>query len=81
MSASNGAPERGLVLGETEIKAIRRALLIGLDSYGEIERLENEADLRKILGKPDLGDLNPRHPTCSAETVSEFAAALRYLES
>lgn len=58
-----------LVLDQEHVIAIRRALLIGLDSYGEIERLCN-----------GVGEMRPIHPTGASDTVSEFAVALRYLE-
>lgn len=61
--------EQGLTLGQEEVRAIRRALLVGLDSYGEIERLRNGAV-----------DLAPRD-TGSPETVSDFAMALVCLEA
>lgn len=63
-----------------DVRAIRSALLIGLDSYGEIERLTNQAQIQKMLGK-DVPEMRPIHPTGAADTVSMFALALRTLEA
>ena len=58
---------------------IMRMLLIGLDAYGEIERLENAVKILEIC-KTDVPEtLRPIHPTGSADTISEFATALRFL--
>lgn len=74
------APAGMLQLSQTEVKAIRRALLIGLDSYGEIQRLINEAELHKLHDVADLGDLAALD-TGSPNTICEFALALTYLEA
>ena len=69
-----------LSLDEEQITAIRRALLIGLDSFGEIERLQNVVELNNIGQRHTPDNLRPLHPTGAANTISDFAAALRYLE-
>lgn len=81
MTAAVAVPVGSLLLNPDEVKAVRHALLIGLDSYGEIERLTNEVEFHKMRGGADLGELRPLHPTGSAHTVGDFAAALRFLES
>ena len=58
---------------------IRDALLIGLASYGEIERLKNEVDVMKLCGTPAPEGLIPIDPTADPTTVSRFAEALRFL--
>ena len=63
-----------------QIKTIRRAVLVGLSAYGEIERLCNAVEIAERGGSKIDNELRPLHPTASAETVSEFADALRYLE-
>jgi hypothetical protein len=67
-------------LDHYQVQEIRRALLIGLASFGEIERLENEQNLAKFLGSPWPESACPTHPTGSADTVSVFAEALRFIE-
>ncbi len=64
------------------IRIIRHALLIGLDSYGEIERIINAVDIRELYGKEVAGNLKPKSPTAgdSGEAIGEFAQALRLLE-
>ena len=72
--------ESKYVLDYDQVKEIRHALLIGLASFGEIERLSNARDLYEIDGKKVPEDLSPLHPTGNADTVSLFAGALRDLE-
>lgn len=67
----------GLVFDQEQVKRIRQALLIGLASYGELERVINWSDTQKELGCET--DLKPLHPTGSADTVSLFAEALTYV--
>ena len=71
-----------LKLGIEEQKAIINALLIGLESYGEIERICDAvltADHCPNAYKlPDF--VRPIHPTGSADTIGVFAAALRYMQ-
>jgi len=68
-----------LTLTNETIAGIRDALLIGLASYGEIERLSAVQELRAMRGKPIGKDLRVVHPTGAADTVSRFADALRAL--
>lgn len=74
-----GAEPGSLILGAEEVKAIRYALLIGLDSYGEIERLRSYTRAMEQLGKELPKEAVPLHPTGSADTIGDFACALRYL--
>jgi hypothetical protein len=62
------------------MSAIRRGLLIGLASFGEIERLQSAQDLRKICDKPIPEDLRVIHPTGRGDTVCELSEALLFLE-
>lgn len=80
MSASGELPAGSVVLLPEEVKAIRHALLIGLDSYGEIERLSACAKWHEEKSGQPLGELRPLHPTGNDVTISDFAAALRHLE-
>ena len=64
-----------------DIRTIRHALLIGLESFGEIERVGDAFETRTQTGKQTLPkDLMPIHPTGSPDTVGRFAAALRVLD-
>lgn len=65
-----------LTLDAEDVRAIRKALLIGLDSYGEIERLSNQADCCAEIP----AEWKPIHPTGASDTIGDFATALRYLE-
>ena len=68
------------VLDHDQIKCIRTALLVGLESYAETERLQHAVSLYEMTGRELPSDeLRPLHPTGSAETLCEFVAALRYL--
>ena len=63
------------------LRAIHNSLLIGLASYGEIERLCDARDVLTICGKKFPDELSPIHPTASPDTISDFAEALRALAS
>jgi hypothetical protein len=72
--------ESKYVLDHDQVKQIRHALLIGLASFGEIERLVNAGELHELGGDKIPENLHALHPTGAADTVSEFAAALLYLD-
>ncbi|MCL4723529.1 MAG: hypothetical protein KJZ90_04585 [Rhodocyclaceae bacterium] len=58
-------------------RAIRRALIIGLSSFGEIERLDNAYSIHTgIAGERIPDDLRPLHPTGAPDTAAQFAEAL-----
>ena len=71
---------KNFTLEVDELRAIRHALHIGLDSYGEIERLTNTFEVAELTGLHPNTDLKPIHPTGAPDTVSTFAAALRYVD-
>ncbi len=73
------AEENTITLDCEAVAAIRRALLIGLSSFGEIERIDNQCELIKISGEEVPEGLKPIHPTGCCDTVGEFANALRFL--
>jgi len=77
MAEKNTTASQNLTLDQDQVKHIRDALLIGLASYGELERVINWADTEKALGCES--DLKPLHPTGNADTVSVFAEALAYV--
>ncbi len=70
-----------LTLEHDQRQLIIDALLIGLNSYGEIERLDNAVDILEKISKIEVPEsLRPIHPTGAADTVSLFATALRFLQ-
>jgi hypothetical protein len=62
------------------IRKIREALLIGLESFGEVERVIDRHGLLSKHGKAPDADLLPLHPTGASDTIGVFASALRLLE-
>lgn len=66
---------------QIDIRKIREALLIGLECFGEVERVIDwhESLTRVSSNKPDK-ELRPLHPTGTSDTIGVFAAALRILE-
>ena len=78
-STLSGSDAREL---QEDIRQIRRALLIGLESFGEVERVidRHESLARFDDNKPD-SKLRPLHPTGASDTIGVFAAALRLLEN
>lgn len=71
-----------LILDAETQNAINNALLIGLESYGEVERISNEIEVEKFTSAmPSMPDsVSPIHPIGSAGTIGVFAAALRYMQ-
>lgn len=72
----------GLLLNAEQQREINRALLIGLESFGEIERVTNAIEMTENM--TSIGKLpksvHPLHPTGSADTVGMFVAAMRYMQ-
>lgn len=64
-----------------DLEYIRHALLIGLWSYGEIERLTNDFDRHTIGDNEVPQELRPTHPNGAPDTVGEFADALLRVEA
>lgn len=79
------APTIANVVGHLDLttcRKIREALLIGLSSFGEIERLDNAYDIHVKIGHEQIpDDLCPIHPTGSADTIGQFADALRAIDT
>lgn len=66
------------ILDRDSLSNIRQALLIGLSSFGEIERL---TDYFALMGSEDLPEgIRPTHPTGSPDTINKFADALRMVQ-
>ena len=53
----------------------------GLDSYGEVDRIEDAYQLFQSLGRKLPDELKPLHPTGAPDTIGTFATALRLLTS
>ncbi len=72
----------GLLLGAKQKKVIADALLIGLENYGEIERVDNA--LRVAEQNPDIGrlpySLQSIFPLSSEDPIGVIAAAMRYMQ-
>lgn len=75
MAKANSTRTIDSTIGLEEIRAIRKALVIGLSSFGEIERLGNACAFHSDVPE----DLHPLHPTGNADTVGDFADALAYV--
>jgi len=71
--------ERKITL--SEIEAIERALLIGLESFGEVERVIDKFEMKEMCGHAPNREMRPLHPTGSPETIGWFATALRICNS
>ncbi len=58
---------------------IMRALLMGLAAYGEIEKLRNACELRR-MGKLEIpDDLEPIAVSGCADEVANFAEAMQFI--
>lgn len=71
--------EKTLTLDADTVSDIRNMLLVGLNAYGELMRLENAVAVQKGCGIEIHPSLEPVDVTGDAETVSKFAEALRLL--
>lgn len=69
-----------LELDQEAISVIRDALIIGLDSVGEIQRLTGNAQFMKHCGKELPQEVLPIDTVCTDDAISRFANAFRYLE-
>ena len=61
------------------IRVIRRALLIGLTCYGEIEECSNAQGIYEMGGKKLPDGVKVLHPTGTCDVPSTFADALTFL--
>jgi len=59
---------------------IREALLIGLLTYGLYVELDNAYEIAKLCGDEWPEAARPIDPTGTADTVTKFAEAMRYLD-
>lgn len=71
--------QKALALDDEDISIIRDMLLIGLDAFGELMRLENAVEIQKICGNAVHESLIPLSVSADAAEVSRFAHALRLL--
>jgi hypothetical protein len=62
-----------------DVELIREMLLVGLASYGEIEKTISAFDLAALRTAPVSDGARPAHPTGESDTVAKFAAVLHCL--
>lgn len=67
------------LLDSEAVDAIRGALVIGLTAFGEIERAIEALRFIRFFDQ-EINDFNIIHPTGAADTTSQFAEALAYLQ-
>lgn len=80
MAIENSTTVQPMTYLQETISTIREALHIGLECYGEVERVADVYDLHATHGGDIPKSLRPLHPTGTNDTVGRFAAALRGLE-
>lgn len=78
MQSDSTATKGGL--NAEDVASIRKALLIGLHSYGEVMRLMNAAAIARMGNQPIPENMDPIDPTGDANTICDFADALRSIE-
>ena len=75
------SPDTGkMTLPLDAVSSIREALSIGLACYGQFVELDNACQIANMCGTPWPEEARPVDPTGSADTVTKFAEALRYLD-
>ena len=77
MAAENFTLDTDLI---DQLRAIRHARHIGLESFGEVERVTDRYKVLEMCGATLDKGLKPLHPTGASDTVGVFATALRYLD-
>lgn len=71
--------EMNLTLDADAIEVINVALIYGLKAYGELERLQNAAEIRKMIGD-DLDDsMIPIDVNADPVAITVFADAIGYM--
>ena len=68
-----------LALDREDAEAIIDSLLVGLSSFGEVERVRDLFGVYCSVGHDLPKDLMPLHPTGTSDTIAQFANALRLL--
>lgn len=71
---------KAVQLDQSQLREIRRALIIGLACFGDVEERINASELAAAGGAPWPEQANPTHPTGSSDVPSLFATALAYVE-
>ena len=79
MAAVNGTA-RAISLNPGQVSEIRRALILGLQALGEVERLCDARDVCETLKEPYPSRLTPLHVSVESASFGVFADALAYLE-
>lgn len=76
------AKKNELILNAEQQEEIMRVLLIGLECFGEIERIEDEIEKLDCLDgdNPIAHEVRPIHPTGSFGSLKIFASALRDMQ-
>lgn len=77
MATESVAPT--LTLDPEHVECVRKALVIGLTCYGEIEKVIGHSELLKLQGRPLDPNAIPAHPTGSDDVVGTFATALAFM--
>lgn len=78
--AMSDSTETTLTLDAEQVHAIRRALITGLSSFAEVERIENAVQVERMCGGAVSDECVPIHPTGCAGSAELFATALACLE-
>ncbi|HZQ61641.1 MAG TPA: hypothetical protein VFC24_09850 [Casimicrobiaceae bacterium] len=70
---------KGTLITDEELRSLLNVTLVGLASYGEVERLYEACQSLELFNRAVPEELRVIHPTASSETIGEFADALRIL--
>ncbi|MFB1488398.1 MULTISPECIES: hypothetical protein [unclassified Thiocapsa] len=69
------------IIEEDTLELVTDMLLVGLQSYGEVERLTAAADICELGGRRLPRSMRPIDPAGDPETISKFADALRLIRN
>lgn len=77
--ATSNRDDPEITLDRDARATIMRALVMGLAAYGEVERLRNACEVRRICEQEIPDDLNPIAVSAAADEIANFAEAMQFI--
>jgi len=76
---TNNRPDAEITLDQDARAKIMRALLMGLAAFGEVEKLRNACEVRRICKQEIPDDLQPIGMSACADEIANFAEAMQFI--
>lgn len=81
--AKNSIPPQGgagLAIDRDTMECIKDAVLLGLEAWGEVDKVTRRFDTHRALGLELPRDVRPHEISSETDTTARFATALRLIE-